>query len=297
MEHGGYQPASRTGHGAAAFGHDSRGAEAVRDHHLIIELMDAFADFHEVQRFFARQVRNTKAAAEIDELDLDAELVMQLVGQREHEPGCEQECFGAAFVRGNHCMQAEPFDAFFLGATVSFDELIMCQSVFGFGRFADDVIALNQVARIVTEAEHLRQSGIFFQIVEMGDVIEVDDRAQFDGFLELVGRGVVGGQQDLFAFDAGDIREHELGLAAAVRAGTLFVQDLDDARVRQCLDGKLFPESRSPGKGLLQGADILADGMFVIDMERSRILFDDFLKLRFREWEIFFGHIGIPPNR
>ena len=52
----------------------------------------------------------------------------------------------------------------------------------------------------------------------MGDVVEVDDGTKANGLLKFIGRGIVGGQEDFFTFDASNFRQQELGLAAAVRA-------------------------------------------------------------------------------
>ena len=125
----------------------------------------------------------------------------------------------------------------------------------------------------------------------MADVVEVDDGTELDGLLELVGRRVVGRQQNLLTLVARDVREHELGEAAVVRASALLVQDLQDARVRECLDGELLAEARRPGERLLELADVLADGVLVVDVERSRILLDDFLKLILGEREGLLAHM------
>ena len=194
-------------------------------------------------------------------------------------------------VRGDHRVQAEALDALLLGHLVGLEELVARQAVFRFRRLADDVIALDEVARVVAEADDLRQAGVLLEVVEVADVVEVDDGTELDGFLELVGRRVVGRQQDLRALVARDVREHELGEAAVVRASALLVQDLQDARVRQCLDGELLAEARRPGERLLELADVLADGVLVVDVERSRVLLDDFLKLVLGEREGLLAHM------
>ena len=57
----------------------------------------------------------------------------------------------------------------------------------------------------------------------MGDVVEVDDGTKANGLLKFIGRGIVGGQEDFFTFDASNFRQQELGLAAAVRASALLM--------------------------------------------------------------------------
>ena len=252
--------------------------------------MDAFADLHEVQGLLAGLVGDAETAAEVDELDMDAELLFEFDGQREHQLGCEQEGFGAALVRGDHRMEAEAADAFVLRYSVGFKQLVAGQAVFGFSRLANDIVAFDEVARVVAEAENLGQASMFLEVFDMADVVEVDDGTEFDGFLEFICRSIVGGQKDFLALYAGDVGKQQLGKTAAVGAGTFLMQDLHDAWIGQCFDCKLFAEGGGPGKGFLQGADIFADCLFVIDVEWRRILGDDFLQTVFVQWKYFFCH-------
>ena len=279
MQDGGNKPACRAGHRAAAFRHDGDVAKTFRHHHFLVELMDALADFHEIQRFFFRTIGDAEAAAKIDELDMDAEPLLEFAGQRKHELCCEQEGFGAALIGSDHGVKAETAHAFFLCHPIGFEELVAGQSVFRFGRLADDVVAFHEVAGVVTEAEDLWQTGVLFEVVQMGNVVEIDDGAEFDGLLKFIGRRIVGSQQNLFPFDARVIGDQKLRLAAAVGAGSFFMQDLDDARIRQGLDGELLAESRRPGERLLQRADVLPNGMFIVNMKRRGVFFYDFLQL------------------
>ena len=285
------EPASRARDGAAALGHHGDVAEALRYHHLIVELVDALANCFEVDRLLFRAVGDADAAADVDELDVDAEAALKLDCQLKHELGREDEGLRAALVRSDHRVQAEALDALLLCHLVGLEELVAGQPVLRFRRLADDVVTLDEVAWVVAEAEDLRQAGVLLEVVEVADVIEVDDGTELDGLLELVSRRVVGGQQDLLALVARRFREHELGEAAVVRARTFFVQDLQDARVRQRFDGELLAEARSPGKCLLELADVLADRALVVDVERSRVLLDDFLKLLLGEREGLLAHM------
>ena len=284
------EPAGGAGDGAAALGEDRDVAEAGGNHELIVELVDALADLHEVERLLLGTVGNAEAAAEVHELDVDAEALLELAREREHEFRREEERLRAALVRGDHRVQAEALDALFLRHLVGLEELVAREAVLRLGRLADDVVALHEVAGIVAEAEALRQAGVLLEVVEVADVVEVDDGAELDGFLELIGGRIVRGEQDLLALDTGDVGEHELGEAAAVRARALLVENLQDARVRQRLDGELLAEARCPGKGLLQRADARADFLLVVDVERCGIFFDDLAQLGERQRECFFGH-------
>ena len=57
------------------------------------------------------------------------------------------------------------------------------------------------------------------------------------------------------------------------------MQELVDGGVRQRLDGELLAESRRPGERLLQRADVLPNGMFIVNMKRRGVFFYDFLQL------------------
>ena len=191
--------------------------------------------------------------------------------------------------------QAKTLNALLFDDFISFEELVARQAVFCLSRLADDVVAFHEVARIIAEADDFWQAGVFLEVFDVADIIEVDDGAELDGLLEFIGRRIIRRQENFFAFDTRDIRDDELGEAAAVGACAFFVQNLDNARIRQGLDGELLAETRGPGKGLLQIADVLADGMFVVDVERRRILLDDFLKLCLGEREGLLAHKICPP--
>ena len=57
------------------------------------------------------------------------------------------------------------------------------------------------------------------------------------------------------------------------------------------VDGELRADARSPGKCLLELAEVLADRALVVDVERSRVLLDDFLKLLLGEREGLLAHM------
>ena len=124
----------------------------------------------------------------------------------------------------------------------------------------------------------------------MGQVIKVDDGPQLDGFLELVSRGVIGGEHDLLSCDPGGFGNQELRQAAAVGAGTFLSQDLHDAGVGGGLHGEVLTEFRRPGKGLLQAADIFPDALFIIEMEGRGIILDNLFKSFLGKGKILLCH-------
>ena len=96
---------------------------------------------------------------------------------------------------------------------------------------------------VVAEADQLGQAGVLLEEIDVGDVVQVDDRAEVPGLDELLGGGVVGGEHDLLAGDADPLGEHQLGQRAAVGAEALFLQDLQDEGIGQRLDGEELLEA------------------------------------------------------
>ena len=92
---------------------------------------------------------------------------------------------------------------------------------------------------------------------------------------------------------AADLAEHQLGQGGAIHAAALLLEDLQDDRVRQCLDRKILLESLVPAKGLVDAADILPDALFVVDVERRGHIFDDLLCHRLGQKRFLF-HNNIP---
>ena len=64
------------------------------------------------------------------------------------------------------------------------------------------------------------------------------------------------------------LAEHQLGQGGAIHTTALLLEDLQDDRVRQCLDRKILLESLVPAEGLVDAADILPDALLVVDVER-----------------------------
>ena len=110
----------------------------------------------------------------------------------------------------------------------------------------------------------------------MADVIEVDDRAQFPGFLEFVGRRIVRRKHDVFADNAATLGQNQLRQRTAIRADAFFPQHFQNRRIGGCLDREIFFELRRPRERRQQIPDILPDGRLIVNMERGRILTNDF---------------------
>ena len=86
----------------------------------------------------------------------------------------------------------------------------MGKTVFRLLRLADDVVAGYADAGVVTKGKAGGKTGVFFQVVDMGDVVEVDDGAEGVCFLKLVGGRIVRCQHDFFPRDPRHLGEAQL---------------------------------------------------------------------------------------
>ena len=68
-------------------------------------------------------------------------------------------------------------------------------------------------------------------------------------------------------------------------------EDLQDDRVRQCLDRKILLEALVPAEGLVDAAGVLTDALFVVDVERGGHVLDDLLGLLFGQKRSLFHNI------
>ena len=195
------------------------------------------------------------------------------------------------FIGDDHGVQAEVFDAFILEDAEGIDDLFAGHAVFGFFRRADDVVAaFEERTRIVAGADPFRQGTAFFHEFDHGNIVEVDQGAQFHGPFELsIGR-VIGREDDVMAFDADFVAQFQFCQGTAVCTDAFFLQEAHDVRVRRSLDGKIFFEVISPVKGFNQFTDIIDDGFFVVDMERCRVFGNDRTDLFFVKGDSFFVH-------
>ena len=294
VEHGGDEPARIARDAACALRTDTDVAEPGGAHDLIVELFDARADGVVVYAVLLGTVRDAEAAAEVDEFDVDAEFFLQLCRQLEHEARREEECLRAQLGRDHHRVHAEPLHSHLKGTAIALEHLLTREPVLRLDGLADDVVALDEVAGVVAEAEEVRQTGVLRHVVKVTEVVEIDDGTELDRLLELLVRRVVRGEHDLLALDARRRRDDELGNAAAVRARTVLVQELHDARVRQCLYSEVLAKARRPCECLAQTAKIRTDLCLVVEMKRGRVPLDETQCLLLCEREFLLIHIVLP---
>ena len=162
-------------------------------------------------------------------------------------------------------MQAEVFHAFCHQLFETFRQLRTCEAVFCvFGFVHDFVVDRELTAWIESAADRFRQSGCFFQEIDVGNVIQIDGRIQFVGELKVFFRRHVRREHDFIAFESECISHHQLCISRTIDATTFFFQNLQDGRCRGCLHSEVFLEALVPGESLIQFARILTDAFFII---------------------------------
>ena len=112
---------------------------------------------------------------------------------------------------------------------------------------------------------------------------QVDDGVQVGRELVVLCRSNVGGEHDVMLLYAANIAELQLGQAGAVTAKAFLMQNLDETRVRRCLNSEVFLVARIPRKCFLYLAGVLTDRLLIVNVERSRIGLGDLLHLLERQ--------------
>ena len=281
----GNQSAVRAKDKAAHLGIDGNIVHASRNKNLVVCLMHAFTDGHDVVRLLRRTVRNAYAAGQVDECDMHAGLLLHVNRQLEQDAcQCRIVLIGNR-VGGEECVNAEMLNTLLLHVLERFDQLLAGHAVLGLLRGIHDGVVQHEVAARIEAAGHGLLPVAYYLVVEIevGNIIEIDDGVQVGRELVVLCRSNVGGEHDVMLLYAANIAELQLGQAGAVTAKAFLMQDLDETRVRRRLDGEVFLVSRIPRKCFLYLAGVLTDRLLIVNVERSRIGFGDLLHLLERQ--------------
>ena len=269
-------------HEAAHFGVDCYIAHTVGNQDVIISLMDTFTDNGNVIRGLGRLIGYADAAGEVDEADICSGLLMKTDGQLEELSGEFRIVLIGDGIAGKECMDAKVLDALLHEGLESGFHLALGHSVFGVSGVIHDTVGhLEDSAGIETATHGLRQftAACLFAEVDMGNIIQVDDGANLLGIGIFLSGSVIGGEHDVVSVQIQCLTEHELHFRGTVGATVVLIQDLDDFGVRSGFDGKVLAVARVPGEGFLYSGNILADSLFIIEIERGRIGFGNFFYL------------------
>ena len=285
----GNQEAVGSGNDAAAFEGEGGGLEAGIEDVFGVEGFDSPGNGAEVNGRVIRAVGDADAAAEVHEVDGNPGASGDFGEEGEEHVGGFDEVGGVEFVGGHHGVDAEVLNAFLSGDAVGFDHLRAGESVLGFFGFADDVVAGFLGSGVESEGEGVGEAD-FFEIVEVGDVVEVDEGADVFGFSIFFQGCVVGGEEGALAGDAECFGEDEFGEGGAVGAHSFFGEDLNDPGVGAGFHGVVVAEA---GGGPLEGGGEIPGGsayaFLVVDVEGGGVVGGDVPKGGFGEGEGFAG--------
>ena len=247
-------------------------------------------------------VGDSDAAADVHELEVDADLLVDLPCEREKKLCGVDDVLGVELVRGDHRVEAEARDARRLHLRIVVKELLARKAVLRLLGLADDGVAALQGPGVVTAAENMalkfhgsgcggartpvRSTNRLKQKIPMRNVVEVDNRAKFPRLLELLGRRVVRRKHYRLAYVAHLLGKNELCHRRAVAPEVEFLQHLHEVRVRRRLYGEVFAEALVPCKRLLQATRVLADRLRVVDVKRRRPFLRRFLDPRLVKWKL-----------
>src|SRR5208282_4693570 len=158
------------------------------------------------------------AAADVDELEADADGLRDLGCEFEEEPGRLDEIFRVQLVRGHHGMEAESPRSPRLQLPVALEELPAREAILGLLGLADDGVAFLERAGVVPAAYELGYARRLRERLDMRDVIEVDDGARLPSRRELGGGGVVRREHYVLADDPRLPGEDQFGEGARIGA-------------------------------------------------------------------------------
>ena len=182
---------------------------------------------------------------------------------------------------------------------VAFDHLLFGHAVLGIAGLVHDLEALFALAQaegpagVVAAEDVFRHTGHPLKELHHGGVVQIDVCAQLIGFLHILHRSLVGGEHDVAAGKAAGLAEHQLGQGRAVHAAALFLEDLQNNGVGQSLDRKVLLEALVPAECLVDAAGVLADALFIVNVERRGHILNDLLRLRLGQKRFLF-HSYIP---
>ena len=125
----------------------------------------------------------------------------------------------------------------------------------------------------------------------MGQIVQVDVSAQLVGFLHVLCRRLVGGKHDVAAGKAAGLAHQQLGVAGAVDAAALLLQNFQDVRVRGGLDGKVLLEAFIPAECGVDLAGVRADTGLIVQVEGRGDLGGNGPCLGQRNKRLFLRHI------
>ena len=214
-------------HKAAHLGADRHIAHAGGNQDLVVGRVYTLADGVDVIGLLLGQVGDTHTAGQIDKGDMCTGLALQAHGKFKEDSRELGVVIVGDGVAGKEGMDAKVLGALGLEHAEGIKELLGGHAVLGIARVVHNAVGkLEQAARVKTAAHRLGDGSRDALVkLNVADIVEVDDGAQLVGKLKVCRRRVVGREHDVMAGDAQRAGDHELGIARAIAAAAVFVEN------------------------------------------------------------------------
>ena len=174
---------------------------------------------------------------------------------------------------------------------VCLGHLVLAHAVLGITGVVHDTVAqLEHTARVEAAANGFGHTSNLLEKFDMGQIIQIDVRAEVVGFLHVLRGRVVGGKHDVAALEAAGLAHEQLSIAGAVNAAALLLQNLQQVGVGRGLDGKVFLKALVPAERSVDPAGVLADPLLIVKVERGGNIGGDLLRLGKGDKRLFLRH-------
>ena len=291
MQHGRDKRTVGCQHKAAHLGENRHIAHTGGDQNFLKLFADTLADGCNVVAALVGAVGDAHTARQIDELDLGAGALMQADSQLKQDTGQLGVIVIGDGVAGQEGVNTELLGTGSHQLGVCLGHLVLAHAVLGITGVVHDTVAqLKHTARIVAAAYGLGYTGNLLKKFDMGQIIQIDVRAEVVGLLHILRRGIVGGKHNVTAPEAAGLAHQQLRIAGAVDAAALLLQDLEQIGVRRGLYGEIFFKALVPAERSVDPAGIFPDTLFVIEVERGGNIGGDFFRLCKRDKRHFLRH-------
>ena len=165
-------------------------------HQNLLKLLpDTLADGGNVVAALVGAVGNADAARKVDELDFCAGALVQADGQFKQDTGQLRVIVVSHGVAGQEGVDAELLGTGSHQFCVCLGHLILAHAVLGITGVVHDTVAqLEHTARVEAAADGLGHARDLFKERNVGQVVQIDVRAEVVGFLHVLRGRVVGGK-------------------------------------------------------------------------------------------------------
>ncbi len=255
-------------HEAAHLGEDGDVAHACGHEDAVVGLVHAGADDGDVVLGLLGAVVDAHATGEVDVADVHAGGLGHAHRKLEELGGQGRVVVVGHGVGGQEGVDAEVLGAQGLQTGEGLHHVGLAHAVLGVAGVVHDVVAqLVDAAGVVAAEDGLGHLGHLLQEVHHRDVVEVDESAELGGLVHVERRRLVGGEHDLVALETACLGEQQLGVARAVHAAALLVEDAQKRGVGRGLHGEVLLEAGVPGERGVDRAGTGADACLVVEVE------------------------------